>query len=550
MKNLKLFFVVSLLFVLFKVYSDDLNSLSKNDLTNSISISQTNLQTIKGWGVTVNGLSNSNARQSQLVDLGITIARIYMDHSQCNTNGDVVISAMDNICNQITTVNSCGLPYILCSWCPNYAMKDNNAQSGAGKLLTSYEGSFTDYWKNVCSYIQSKGLTLPLAISIQNEPTLGASTYDGMGFLGQNNWDYSQYYRVIKSLRSKLDAAGFTGVKLLGPEEGSYCSGNNWGNALAFLGGVGFPAFNDATLRNAIWGCSAHSYNWGGGITGIASWRDGCEKWGKDKWMTEFSNVETVDKNASTFTFAIESTRRFCSDMAFVRNNYWFWWSASQGTYPEVLLDGTYYWKLPIYYILQKIWKNVPVGSFARKVTSTNSGLVTTDAINMDAAAFVTPENKTVVVLVNFTASSISQSVDGLTGNKADIYQSTSTQNMVLTESPTVSSSVISSVILPAKSVTIIVTNNVSGVESIESKEMNQLSVAVYENELKIMTGNIAGNIVIYNAKGQAIKELGYLNSNSYTIWNKKNNENNQIPSGVYFLKLKNQSGGCKIFLK
>ncbi|MDD3079259.1 MAG: hypothetical protein PHH37_09180 [Paludibacter sp.] len=547
MKNLKLFFVVSLIFSTINAYSKELTDYA---LVNSIIVSQTNLQTIKGWGVTVNALTNSTAKQAELIDLGITIARIYMDHTESNADGTVVTSAMDGICNQIDIVNRYNLSYILSSWCPNYSMKDNNVMSGAGKLRTDKEGVFTDYWVNVCAYIQSKGLPLPTAISIQNEPTNGTSTYDGMGFQGQDTYNYTQYYRVIKSLRSKLDITGYTSVYLLGPEEGSYCTGKTWGNALAFLGGVGFPAFNDATLKNAIWGCSAHSYNWGGEITDIASWRDGCEKWGKDKWMTEFSDVETVNKSAPTYTFAIESTRRFCSDMAFVRNNYWLWWSASQGTYPEVLLDGTYYWKLPIYYILQKIWKNVPVGSFARKVTSTNSGLVTTDAINMDAVAFVTPENKTVVVLVNFTAKSISQSVDGLTGNKADIYQSTSTQNMLLTDSPTISSGVISSVTLPALSVTVIVTNNVSEVESIFNKVKNQLSVSVYENELKIMTGSIAGNVIIYNAKGQDIKDLGYLNSNSYTIWDKKNNENNQLPSGIYFFKLKNQSGGCKIFLK
>jgi hypothetical protein len=447
-----------------KIEQSNLKPQQKAPLANSISVSASNLQTIKGWGVRVDMLSNATAKQAQLVDLGISIARIEMDHLECNANGTVVTSAMDGICSQISTVNSYGLPYILCSWCPNYAMKDNNAQSGAGKLLTSYEGSFTDYWKNVCSYIQSKGLTLPLAISIQNEPTLGASTYDGMGFLGQNNWDYSQYYRVIKSVRNKLDAAGFTGVKLLGPEEGSYCSGNNWGNAVAFLGGTGFPAFNDATLKNAIAGCSAHSYYWAGTVAGIASWRDGCETWGKDKWMTEFSDVETSNPNAPTYTFAIESTRRFCSDMAFVRNNYWLWWSASQGPYTEVLMDGTNFTKLPIYYILQKIWKNVPVGSVARRVTSTNSGFVLSDAINMDGVAFVTPENKTVVVIVNFTNSAITQSIDGLSGNKADIYQSTSTQNMVLSGSPAISGGVISTVTFPAKSVSVIVTSTTVGV--------------------------------------------------------------------------------------
>lgn len=429
---------------------------------NSISVSQTNMQTIKGWGVKVDMLTNATARQAELVDLGISIARIEMNHKQCNPDGTVVVTAMDEVCGQINTVTTYNLPYILCSWSPDYSMKDNNAVSGAGKLRTDKEDVFVDYWLNVCNYIQNKGLPMPLAISIQNEPTLGSSDYDGMGFQGQENWNYSQYYRVIKAVRNHLDSAGFTSVRLLGPEEGAYCRGLNWGNALAYLGGSGFPAFFDSSLKNAIWGCSAHSYNWGGGITGIASWRDACEAWGKDKWMTEFSDVETANPAAPTYTFAIESIRRFCSDMAFVRNNYWFWWSASQGPYTEVLLDGTHFWKLPIYYILQKIWRNVPVGSKVRKVTSTNTALITSDNISMDAVAFVTPENKTVVVLVNFTTSDITQSVDGLTGNTANIYRSTFTQNMVHTDS--LSGGTIESLTLPAKSVSIIITSATVGV--------------------------------------------------------------------------------------
>lgn len=423
--------------------------------TYSATVSGTDLQIVKGWGVNVDNLNNSTAQKAELVDLGITIARIAIDHTECNADGSVTSSVMEKICNDISIIKSYGLSYIICSWSPNYAMKDNNGVSGAGKLLPSAETIFEDYWVNICNYIKNKGLALPTAISIQNEPTNGVSSYDGMGFQGQDSRDYSQYYRVVKAVRSKLDAAGFSDVKLLGPEEGSYCSGKNWGNALSFMGGVGFPALNnDATLKDAIWGCSAHSYYWGGTTADIAVWRDGCEAAGKDKWQTEFSDVETT--KSTTWDYAIESTRRFCSDMAFVRNNYWMWWAASQGPYKEALLDGTYFFPLPAYYIFQKIWKNVPVGSAARSVSSTDASLVTSVAVSMDAVAFVNG-NTTVVVLVNFTTLSRSTSVDGLTGITASIYQSSATQDMLLTGSSAVSSGKISSVTLPGKSVTVIV---------------------------------------------------------------------------------------------
>lgn len=276
-----------------------------------------------------------------------------------------------------------------------------------------------------------------------------------MGFQGQDSRDYSRYYRVVKAVRSKLDAAGYSIVKFLGTEEVFYCSGKNWGNALSIMGGVGFSALNnDATLKDAIWGCSAHSYCWGGPTANIVTWRDGCEAGGKDKWQTELGNFESA--KSTTWDYAIESTRRFYSDIAFVRNNYWMWWATSQGPYKEALLDGTYFFPLPAYYIFKKIWKNVPVGSVARSVSSTDDSLVTTFAVSMDAVAFLNG-NITVVVLVNFTTLSRSTRVDGLTGITASVYQSSATHDMVLTGSSAVSSGKISLVTLQGKSVTVIV---------------------------------------------------------------------------------------------
>lgn len=442
--------------------------------TGTISVSPVNMQTIKGWGVKVDQLTKPIPRQAELVDLGITIARLYMDHNHCNEDGSVNTTNMDLLCNDINILNQHTLPYILCSWSPNYKMKDIEGPTGEGQLRYDKESAFVDYWLNVCKYIHSKSLPLPTAIVIQNEPTLGRSVYDGMGFQDQEIGDFSQYYRVIKSVRQHLDSAGYNAVKLLGPEEG-YASGEIWGNGLRYLGGNGFTAFNDAELRNAIWGVSGHSYYWETDTIGIRQWSNSCELWGKDKWMTEFCDAANKDPNASLFTYAIESARRFCSDMVYVRTNYWFWWAASQGPWREVLIDYTNYMKLPTYYLFQRIWKNVPVGSVVRRVTSNNPSLVTTDNVNMDGAAFVTPQNKTVLVLVNFTSSTMTESIDGLTGNIAHIYQSTATQNMEFIDSLNVSQGYISSITLPAKSISVIVTSTLPGI--------NVLSNAGFEND-------------------------------------------------------------------
>jgi hypothetical protein len=297
-----------------------------------------------------------------------------------------------------------------------------------------------------------------------------------MGFINEGTKDYSQFYRVIKSLRSKLDSAGLSAVKLLGPEDGAYNTANTWGCSVNFLGGAGFPALNDSTLNSALAGCSSHSYNWGGGATPLANWRDGCIQWGKEKWMTEYSWIEQGDHTSPgqplkpALDTAVWTSRRLCSDLSFVRNNYWFSWvgckygSSQDATYPQEELmygDGTStIYKLPLYYVLQKIYANAPPGAVVRTVTSNDPGLTIANDIWMDAVACV-DGNTTTVVLVNPTTTSRTTSVSGLTGVSAKVYLMSSSnvnQDMSSTTA-TVSGGTISSVTMPGWSVTVIVTS-------------------------------------------------------------------------------------------
>jgi O-glycosyl hydrolase len=432
----------------------------------SATVSGTNMQTVKGWGCTSYFYFTNNATviQAMYSDLGMTIDRIYLDNTVgSDANGNVNTTKMDQVCTKISALNSRGLKYIICSWSPNIGMK-TPAQVASADLRTDKEDAFSTYFVNICNYIKNKGLPLPMAVVVQNEPTT-AATYDNMHFVGENTFDYSQYYRVVKALRTKLDNAGLSAVKLLGPEDGCYDTGNNWGCSMHFLGGSGFPALNDAALNTAVWGASAHSYNWGGGVTKLQQWASSCESRGKDKWMTEYSYIENGQTNVPLIDVAVMATRRFCSDMACVRNNYWFWWVGYGQSInrTEVLMsdDGTFT-KYPLYYVLQKIYKSVPVGSIARRVSSTDPALHTADDIWMDGVAFLNGAS-TMVVLVNPAAAASTTSVNGLTGSTANVYQTTATQNMALVSSPAVSGGTISSVTLPAWSVTVIVTSGTGG---------------------------------------------------------------------------------------
>ena len=181
--------------------------------------------------------------------------------------------------------------------------------------------------------------------------------------------------------------------------------------------------------------------------------------------MTEYSYIENGETNTPLIDIAVMGTRRLISDMSCVRNNYWFWWDGyAPGIAPnECLMSADGVTKYPIFYVLSQIYKSVPVGSIARRLTSTDPGLVTSDAIWMDGVAFQNG-NSTTAILVNPQAGTVSTtSLNGLTGTTANVYQTTSSQNMALVSSPAVSGGTISSITLPAWSVTVIVTSGSSG---------------------------------------------------------------------------------------
>ncbi len=461
-----------------------LASTSTDAATYSATVSSTDQQPIKGWGCNADfdqAFPNRPLFQQALyVDLGLTMDRLQFGHDVgSDDQGNLVTSVMDKYCSRINLLHSDGLGYIICSWCPNINMKSpaqigSNGAGTVGYLKTDHETQFENYFVNICNYIKNKGFPLPTALCVQNEPTTSAS-YDAMGFINEGSKDYSQYYRVIKGLRSKLDAAGLSAVKLLGPEDGAYNSGDNWGCSVNFLGGPGFPALNDSALNAALGGFSAHSYNWGGGTTALSNWRDGCLQWGKEKWMTEYSWIEQGDHTSPgqplkpALDTAVWTSRRLCSDLSFVRNNYWFWWvgckagSSQDATYPQEELmygDGTSTInRMPLYYVLQKVFTYAPPGSTVKTVTSNDPGLTVANAIWMDAVAFVNG-NTTTVVLVNPQTSSRTTSVNGLTGTSAKVYlMNSSNVNQDMSSSTVaVSNGTISSITMPAWSVTVIVT--------------------------------------------------------------------------------------------
>lgn len=133
--------------------------------------------------------------------------------------------------------------------------------------------------------------------------------------------------------------------------------------------------------------------------------------------------------------------------------------------------DGIALQKRPIFYIFKKLWANAPADgkTHVRRVTSSDDRLqgesktAKSDNFRQDFSAFV-HEGRTTLVLLNRVEQDLVVQVHGLTGKTANIYRYTQAEaelvNQDLTElepSPIHEGS-ISSMTLPAKTLTIIVT--------------------------------------------------------------------------------------------
>ncbi|WP_240421353.1 sugar-binding protein [Paenibacillus periandrae] len=442
----------------------------------NVNISSVDQQSVKGWGVfpswnradwNRNFIPETGAQDALFNDLGISMFRVMIPVVAGDANGNVYDDKMKEIYDLVQTGETRGKhDYIVSVWSPPVGMKTIatvNGWTGTEhvRLRPEKEDAFTDYLVNAINWLKNKGASVPKAISFQNEPL--STIVSEWCYWGDDNG--AQYQRVAKLLRSKLDAASLTGVQILAPEGATYSENEQ-------LLGQNFSALtNDSALNNAIGGLASHSYYLKGYDTTnvYQSYLNTLNNVpGRDRWQTEYSTLIT---NVSEMDMAINVARRLSSDMAFIQNNYWFWWLGfAAGRHPkdagEVLLDGdgVTVTKSKAFYVLSKIFNNVPVGSKVRRMTAdAASGLTTDNSVWMDGVAFVNG-TKTTALLVNPTDQAKTVNVNGLTGLTASVYQHTAVipvgQDMKLAATRNIFGGTASSVVLPPKSVSVIVSSN------------------------------------------------------------------------------------------
>lgn len=436
-------------------------------------ISPQDEQTVKGWGVFPawnrsdwgrSFIDKTGAQEALYDDLGVNMFRVMIPASAGDGNGNLVPNRIQEIRDLIQTAHNHDLhDYIISVWSPPIGMKTHNTVNGwTGtehvRLKPEKEGTYAGFLADVIQALVADGASMPKAISFQNEP-LSQIVSEWCYWGGDNG---QQFQRFTKLLRQTLDQEGLQDVQILAPEGAAYHENEK-------LLGTNFDAVAaDPALEAAIGGFASHSYisREFGSKASIESYKEAADRFPhKDRWQTEFSSLVT---DMSQQDMAIDVSRRLISDMAYIRNNYWFWWlgwdhERTVGYVGEVITEGDGYTvdKSKAFHMLSKVFNEVPAGAKMRRVSADPaSGLVTEDELWMDAVAFVDGD-KTVTLLVNPLEEQRRVNVAGLTGASADVYQMTETSQeadgLLLSEARNVVSSSVPDIALPARSITVIV---------------------------------------------------------------------------------------------
>jgi len=414
-----------------------------------LSISSQPQQTLKGWGIYPCTIQNDrpnarnftlwerpNAQRLILRELGISFMRCEIlagSYDAEKDDGSLDTAYLDaSLVRQMQIARKFGISQsVLTVWSPPAIFKTVATTFGtdpktkrAARLRRDREADYCRYVVRVFDYLTKiKKLPVPLAYSIQNEPSYAAGQWNGTPY------DAEQWARVFVLMRRAFDQNGYRKVKLIGPECGSYAE------SVAFLGGSDAPKLRDSRFRAAMSGFAFHGYS---RLSRRAPYPQELQKvakiaasHGQDVWMSEYS---IIAQKRTPMQHALEASQRLAREMAYIPCNYWTWW---QGWYPvspksEVLISGVDDNRLNVsktYFVLQKLWQSAPAGSVVHRVRSSDSQIRGYDPLEVQSVAFDFKGRSTLLV-INPTNFPKSLQISGLKGKVAMPFLTDATSDM------------------------------------------------------------------------------------------------------------------------
>lgn len=412
-------------------------------------INGTGLQTVKGWGAFpsffrtdesptghASDIFDKPLIQDAIYEIGLTYIRVelrtklYVSGTQLN---DIVLNsaAVDDLVRQLQIARDNGVTdYITACWSPPAVWKDNNSVNG-GHLIAANAPYFVNFYIKVLQTLNARGVGLPVAISMQNEPDI-ATFYDSCIYT-DSSAGYALWRQLVVDMRAALNANSMTGVKIFGPE----CTSTD--NDINLLGGGSFGALaNFPGLDNALGAYASHTYGEGVWL----GMRSGMAAHPKDGWITEWSIYDNRFGTTET-GWLIGTMQHLASNFVDLPFNYWTWWaewnsaSAPQST---TLLAGS---QNPVYskryWVLQRLWNTVRPGWVVHALTCDDASFITRNNADVlyhdtlvDLVSFWKPSgNASVTLLVNKNTTTTSMTVNGLVGARYAAYRSDASSDMV-----------------------------------------------------------------------------------------------------------------------
>ena len=321
-------------------------------------------------------------------------------------------------------------------WTPPSSMKSNSSLKNGGTLLSSSYSAFGSWLVKGIDNYADLGAEL-YALSPQNEP-LFTEPYNSCVYTAEQ-------YRDMLKVVGPIVKAAYPAVKIFGPEHMLFGVGKDydWNNLDPTK-----KVLDDATAAQYLDIFACHGYGSDGatptpGSTEAQYWAKAEQRVGalKPIWMSETSGYPNTDDGALDYALSIHAA------LAYGHAAAWVHW---QGSDNFVGADGV---KSKKYFAAKQFYRFVRPGAKMVAASSSDADLFVTAFDHATYSVFA-------VVLINTASSAKSVSLAGAQlPAQLDRYRTSSGEGCAKID--TVSSS--SSVDLPAKSITTLVSGDVYG---------------------------------------------------------------------------------------
>jgi hypothetical protein len=392
-------------------------------------------------------------------DLGFEIARVYLSPTLCATNGALDPVRMRDFKDHLALLAKCGIKkYAVTAWSPPAHMKLpdrvrwGKLEGRRQYLNPAFADAYAEFYFAALKDVCAAGFPPPVSVSIQNEPGT-AQSYDGCVYTDTPE-QRATYRQVIKSLRRRLDTAGFQQVPIIVPETESLV------DITKFLGQPATNGFaemqRDAEFGRAVGGFAWHTYSTAGNTRELLAAMSSYP--GRDRWMTEYSTFfgirpeHRASSGQNELDWTLNFARRMGGDIVDQGCHYWFFWRgwhSSGAADDQHLLYGEAK-KVKAYFLFQKLWQTVRGGWRVMQITSRDLDLRADNraliekgsgdqwSAPVDLLAFTSPDNtRTCLMLVNaHTESRTISGIAGLRGARAEFFLTTKQLDMAAQPAP------------------------------------------------------------------------------------------------------------------